>query len=153
MKPNAETGDIFRVNLNNGSAILGQVIQYDKRGLPGYSLGLFDLPFESHQERTNTNLSFDKCFSILIGTTECFSRNSNWKVIGNQNLIIPKKYYPYERLRKSNKPGCILHNKSAIDEFVNAYYGLLPWDNYYKSDYLDGMLLSLEKKPLNLIYK
>jgi hypothetical protein len=150
MKP--EKGDIFTIPLIDGDFALGQLIQYDTRGLAGYSFGLFDHKVSSNIEAQEIILNMENCFSVVLGAIDCFSKSSNWMVVGNQNLVIPKKLFPFEKLRRSKKPGSRLHGKEVIDEFVNAYYGLLPWDNYYKPDCLDEMLLSPEKKPKNLLY-
>lgn len=148
-----DKGDIFIITLKDEKLVLGQVIQYDTRGLPCYSIGLFDDMASSVEEAQSITLDFGKCFSLLLATPECLQGKGQWKIIGTQKLVIPKKYLPYEKLRKAKKPGSRLHDKSAIEEFANAYYALLPWDNYYKPDYLDDLLLTPEKKPTNLIYK
>lgn len=150
MKP--ERGDKFTIPLNDDQLLVGQVIQYDDRGLPGYSIGLFDCLARNQTEAKDTQLSFKDCFSVILATPDCFSKSSNWKIAGTQNLVIPKKFFPFEKLRKSKKPGSRLYNREVIEEFVNAYYALLPWDNYFKPDYLDGLLLTPDKKPEKILY-
>lgn len=147
-----DKGDIFTIKLRNQKLLPGQIIQYDKRGLPCYSIGLFDCIVASIQEAQSLILEFDKCFSVLLATPECLQGKYGWAIAGNQKLVIPKKYFPYEKIRKSGGQGALLHDRGAIEEFSNAYYALLPWDNYYKPDYLDGLLLTPSKKPKNLIY-
>jgi len=40
-----------------------------------------------------------------------------------------------------------------IAEFLNAYYGLVPWDDWADPNYLDKLLISPDKKPKNIIFK
>jgi len=145
-------GDIFTISLNDNRFVIGQVIQFDERGLSCYSCGLFDILSEDEIEINDINLGFSQCFSVILVTPDCFSSRNKWKIQGNKNPVIPKKFYPYEDLRKKRKPGSRIYDKQTIEEFVNAYYALLPWDNYYKPDFLDELLLTPSKKPKNLIY-
>lgn len=78
MKP--ERGNKFTIPLNDDQLLVGQIIQYDDRGLPGYSIGLFDCLARNEAEAEDTQLSFKDCFSVILATPDCFSKSSNWKI-------------------------------------------------------------------------
>ena len=45
--------------------------------------------------------------------------------------------------------------KDAIiaEDFMNAFYALHPWDDWYDPEFYDKMLVDKLKKPKHLIYK
>lgn len=49
--------------------------------------------------------------------------------------------------------GVTVYGAAIIEAFLNAFFGYLPWDVYYRPDFFDEMLLSPDKKPRNLTYK
>jgi hypothetical protein len=42
-------------------------------------------------------------------------------------------------------------NAALAEDFLNAFYALIPWDNYYIPEYLDKYLIDISKKPKNII--
>jgi len=42
---------------------------------------------------------------------------------------------------------------AIVNEFLNAYYALQPWDDWKDPHYLDSLLVSPDKKPTKLLYK
>jgi len=60
---------------------------------------------------------------------------------------------PYETLRRSGFIGAKVRGSGIVEEFVNAFYGFAPWDDWYVPDYLDAFLISASKKPTDrLVY-
>jgi hypothetical protein len=41
---------------------------------------------------------------------------------------------------------------ALVEDFVNAFYALRPWDNWYDPNYLDKFLINTSKKPSNLVF-
>jgi hypothetical protein len=39
-----------------------------------------------------------------------------------------------------------------MNDFLNAFYGLSPWDAYFDIYYFDKLLIDKAKKPKDLIY-
>lgn len=145
-------GDLLVVPLINGKFVLGQIIRFDKRGLHSISFGLFDVVLDEPKLSANFILDGSLCFSTMLVLSDCMLRKG-WAVIGNQKLKIPKKNYPYEKELKKRGVGASHFDYGACEQFVNAFYALIPWDCCYRPDLLDELLLSAEKKPQNLIYK
>jgi hypothetical protein len=61
--------------------------------------------------------------------------------------VVPPEDKPYERLRAQGFVGAKVRGSAVVEEFVNAFYGLMPWDDWYVPDYLDDFLVSPDKKP------
>lgn len=146
------TGDIFLVPTCAGDFVPGQVIALEKRGMLCISCGLFDQRVSGADEAKHLSLDEKKCFSTLLATPS--SLNDGWSIIKNERLIIHKRLFPFEKeLSKKRGIGSKIYDPGIIEAFVDAFYGLKPWDMYFRPDYFDKMLISPAKKPSNLIYK
>ena len=76
-----------------------------------------------------------------------------WTILGNKQTIIPIEKFANEEFRNNKWINSITHDAALAEDFVNSYYGFLPWDDWYKPDYLDEYLVNADKKPNNLLYK
>ena len=61
--------------------------------------------------------------------------------------------HPCEPLRASGFIGATITGSGIVDDFVNAFHGLAPWDDWHDPRYLDTLLLDPSKKPRGLVYK
>lgn len=150
MKPTS--GDIFFIPTSAGDFILGQVIALEKRGMLCISCGLFDQRVSESIDGRQLSLDETKCFSTLLVTPPSF-KGDRWPVVQNQKLVIPKKYFPYEKELSKGGIGSKMYDPGIVENFVAAFYGLKPWDMYFKPDYFDDLLIFPNKKPAKLIYK
>jgi hypothetical protein len=66
---------------------------------------------------------------------------------------VARSDFPYEHLRKSGWVGAKIRGAGVVEEFINAFYGLLPWDSRYDPEYFDKLLISPAKRPSRLIFK
>lgn len=149
---NPTTGDIFLIPTLDGLYVPAQVIDFEKRTLHCISCGLFDQRVCDQEDAVSIILDEAKLFStVLVFQTEF--RAKRWKVFQNQKLKIPKKYYPYEKELKRNGIGVKILEPAMLSLFLNAFYGLGPWNFHFKPDYSDSLLIEPNKKPLNLVYK
>lgn len=97
-------------------------------------------------------LSFDMAFSN-IHTTRDLLNSGRWAIVDGEGADLPVSAVPYEALRASGFIGARVYGSAIVEEFANAFYGLVPWDDWYIPDYLDQMLISPDKKPRErLIY-
>ena len=72
--------------------------------------------------------------------------------IVNKNIL--KQYFPnIDLIEQGNIIGINTEGSAIIDDFIKAYFSLAPWDDWHDPEYLDKLLISLDKKPENLIYK
>ena len=145
-----KAGDIFLAPNSDGKFTVGQVLAHEKRTLNCASCAFFDCRVDSIQDGMLVIPSIDECISTLLVTPDGLD-GKVWPVIGNQPVLIPRKLYPYEKLLASKKLGAKVRGSGNVASFLDAYYCLRPWDDWFKADYLDDYLLSPDKKPKRLI--
>lgn len=72
---------------------------------------------------------------------------------GEADPHLLEKYFPEnERFKQGDVVGMRSYQTGIIEMFLNAYFGLTPWDECYDPNYYDNLLVSPDKKPSNLIY-
>jgi len=142
-------GDVFAIPLINGTYSLGQVLSNRWENVAG--IALYD---EILKDIKNENLS-DVCqvkdiISLLEVTREQLDYDV-WKIIGNKKVSIPESKLPNEQFRKNNWIGAVTYDAAIAEDFVNAFYCFIPWDDYYNPNYLDELLYDKSKKPKDLL--
>jgi hypothetical protein len=152
MKQSWKSGDIFLIPNSDGGFTAGQVLAYETRTLHSASCALFDQRVQSIDDGKSLTLERSKCFAALLITPESLDKGL-WPVVSHQQVVLPKALHPFEKLLQKTKIGARVHGSGIVQEFANAYYALRPWDDWYRPDYLDGMLISPAAKPKNLIFK
>ena len=147
-----KAGDYFAVPLENGEYGLGQILDIHEL-VPGVACILFDKKF-----LLNTPISIDEkniisAVYIVEGLLKRYFpiiQTNNIEFNGNDLL---HKYFPYtEQYHQGNTTGMTTSQTGIIEMFLNAYFGLTPWDECYDPHFYDDMLVSPDKKPSNLIY-
>ena len=76
-----------------------------------------------------------------------------WQLMRNKPIEIAKKDFPNEKFKTKNWIGAKHYDAALLEDFLNSFYALLPWDDWFNPNYLDEFLVSLDKKPQKLIYK
>ena len=146
-------GDLFVIPTADGRYSVGQVVVREPKLLNSVSIALFDLRFDSVGSAAVTALpKAESAFAVLFCTRDLLD-SGHWKVVGNGPASIPQRMQPYEHLRGTGFVGAKVVGSANINEFVNAFYGLSPWDDWKDPQYLDRLLISSAKKPKNLLYK
>ncbi len=79
--------------------------------------------------------------------------SGTWKVVGNAPIGVERRLWPNEQFRNAGWIGAKIYDAGIVEEFFEAFHGLVPWDNWKDPNYLDRLLISPEKKPANLVYK
>ena len=146
-------GDVFAIELNDHKFVVGQVVGHEVDALNSVSAAFFDSRFDSLPgAQAIQELNVEKIFSVLFVTPDLLG-TGRWKIIGNHAVNIPKNWMPYEHLRSKRFVGADVFGSAIVEEFLNAYYALVPWDDWKDPNYLDGLLISANKKPAHLLYK
>jgi Immunity protein 26 len=143
-------GDVFLVPLKDGRFSIGQVL--DLRWVHCVRCALYN---EIVDERAEVVVDKVCKKEDLISLIEVFKENldyGEWRVIGNKPILIPKENYPNEQYKHKNGAGATTYDPGLAEDFLNAFYGLEPWDDWYDPNFLDEFLIDLSKKPANLIY-
>lgn len=146
-------GDLFLIGLKDGTCIVGQVIARERQALNSVGIALFNMRINRDTEIDDVAaLTSDRLVAVLLATHDLLG-NGTWRVIGNRPVRVPVKMIPYERFRSKDWIGADITGSGIINEFVNAYFGLVPWDDWHDPNYLDGLLLSLDKKSSDVMLK
>jgi hypothetical protein len=151
-KQSWKTGDCFLVPLTDGSFSIGQIIGQEKEVLNSVICIFFDSKTTSHDGAKGqvSNLSEDNVISALFTTRDLLD-SGDWKVFGNSDLISADKFFNLNDLRGKEFVGVKIIGSGIVIKFLDAFYGLYPWNGFHNPDYLDGLLISQEKKPAKII--
>jgi len=146
-KPN----DVFAIPLINGKYAIGHVL--DQNFPNAVRIALYDEVINNFENTDITGLIDNNSLISLIEVTREQLDYGVWKAIGSKRTAIPIDKYANEQFRKNKMINSIVYDAGLAEDFVNSFYGLLPWDDWYDPNYLDEFLISLSKKPNNLLYK
>lgn len=64
---------------------------------------------------------------------------------------IPRRYFPYENLRKEDWVGAKVIGSRIVSKFLEAFYRLRAWDAWKDPTYFDRLLVAPEKRPADVI--
>ncbi|WP_368906946.1 Imm26 family immunity protein [Bacillus wiedmannii] len=135
-----KAGDIFLLNLRDDTYVFGQVLR-KSYGSP--VCGLFNLNTETIPAVEKiSNHPFISILTLLSSSLD----KGDWKVVGNIDIRINIDEVPWQH-SGLGVAGSMSYSDGALLELANAYYGLIPWNVYYKEDYFDEILLSPFKRP------
>jgi hypothetical protein len=145
------SGAIFLIPLLDETYAVGQVLDLQMPNI--VRCALFDERiFDIDKIEINQLCLISDLISLLACSREQLDYNV-WKIIGYKEIKINKRNFPNEHFRTSNWIGAKHYDAAIIEDFMNAYYCLAPWDDWFNPNYLDHLLISLEKKPSYLVYK
>ena len=145
-------GDVFTVETSDGMHVVGQIIGQEPVVLNSVSVAFFDIRVKESIDAELIELDSDKIFSIVFSTRDLLDAGK-WKVTRHSSVKFEPYQLPYEHLRPLGFVGAKVIGSGILEEFLNAFYSLTPWDNWKDSDYLDRLLIDHSKKPKCLIYK
>ncbi len=145
-------GDVFFIRLDDGDVVPGQVIGQEGAALNSVTIALFDRkgPLEGIASQ---ELDPDAIFSMLFVTRDLLDEGE-WPVVAHRASMVPAERRPYEDLRGKGFIGARIRGSGNVESFVNAFYGLQLWDDWYDPNTLDDYLVSIDKKPVErLVFK
>lgn len=123
--------------LEDGSFAMGQIVEIQKEVLNSITCAFFDL-------RTNTQsdikLEKHKPISVQFVTKDLFN-SGNWERIENSKVTVSNKLLPYRETKKKGWVGAKVIGSGIIEMFLNAFYGLRPWDEMKDPEYYKKLLL------------
>jgi hypothetical protein len=148
-----KAGDVFLVETKDHLKVVGQILADEREEMGCPSCAFFDIRVKDEfGVKDLSELPIDRAFSILFVTPEAL-KYGDWKVVGRLPVSIPRSRFPYEHLRKKGWVGASMYGSVLVEDFLNAYYALSPWDACHDPAEYDGYLLSPDKKPTQLMYK
>jgi len=144
-------GDLFLIPLKNDTSAVGQVLNQMMENV--VSCALFDIRVSKDEDlHTIPTISNDRLISLLSTTRERLDSGA-WRVLGKRPIAVERHRWPNEEFRRSGWVGVKIRNAALVEDFLNAFHGLAPWDDWSDPTYLDKLLISSQKKPANLVFK
>ena len=143
-------GDIFSIQQRDGNGSIGQILDVM---LPNVvTCAFYDLRYSGSTHPQRIQLNQDPLISCVSVSREPLDDGS-WKVIAHQQPAVCRDDWPNETFRDCGWVGAKIYDARIIEEFLDAFYGLTPWDDWHDPNYLDKLLISPEKKPKHLVFK
>jgi hypothetical protein len=144
-------GSIFLVPQSDGRSSAGQALRRTPQALNSVVCAFYDVR-PPGGALTTADLDADRLIAILFVTPELLNRG-NWRVIGEAPVRHLKLMPRLREVEANGFVGAKIIGSGNIEAFLDAFYGLRAWDDWAKPDYLDGLLLSPEKKPKSLLFR
>jgi len=144
-------GDVFAVPLVDGSFSLGQVLSYEPDALNSVGCAFYSIrALDPKSLVVPQPLSREDIVSILLTTKDLLNRG-RWPVLANRAAPIPLAHCPYDRFRSLKWVGATIEGSAIVEQFLSAYHGLSPWDQFADPKYLDELLLDAALRPPNVL--
>jgi hypothetical protein len=64
-----------------------------------------------------------------------------------------RHFVDIDELKPSGYIGLTIHGSANVTSFLNAFHKLSPWNDFFDPNYLDGLLISKDRKPTDLLLK
>jgi hypothetical protein len=137
-----EEGTLFSIKLSETTWTFGQLcnlFKLDGSRYEQYTLAFFNYLYHSEDELKNQVESIDLSKPIIILTI-----NGNPVKIYKLNVIGKREINylnePDYKSYISKSLGQYRKRSSDFDHILKAFFGLHPWDGFYKDDYVDEVL-------------
>lgn len=139
-----EEGMLFSIKLNDNAWTLGQLCNLFKlegKRYEQYTFTFFNHLYLSEEDLKSKIDAIDLSKPIIILTI-------NGHPIKNYGLdLIGKREISYSNIPNykdeiSMSLGLYRNKSEDFDHILNAFFGLHPWDGFYKDDYVDNVLTS-----------
>jgi hypothetical protein len=144
-------GDVFTVKTSNARYAVGQVLDHPGP-LVSVAVALFDHILEAPDAALSSELSRARLISAVF-TSDDLLDSGRWQVVGRRAIALPRKVFPGAHTLAKGGVGEKVIGSFNLATFVEAYFGLAPWDRFQDPAYMDKLLISPARKPTKLIFK
>ncbi len=143
-------GDVFAVKQQDGVCTVGQILELMMRNV--VSCAFYDIRIACTDAAVPFHLTDDVLIAALSVSREQLDYGK-WKVIGHQTIALDSLVWPNEVCRDQLWVGAVVYDATIAEELLDAYNGLVPWDDWHDPEYLDKLLAAPERKPKHVLYK
>ena len=133
----AKVGDVFWVPIEDGTFVLGQVVEIQKEVLNSITCAFFNVR-QASQEIEAQDLTAP--ISIQFVTKDLFSKGT-WQRTGNEPVLISEGELPYRDTENEGWVGAKVIGSGIITMFLSAFFELRPWDEMHDPNYYQNLLL------------
>ena len=150
-----QIGDVFTVPQTDGKHSLGQVVGQEREALNSVVCAFFDLRGECTESDWAPQLLRRKDVIALLFVTRDLLDRGRWRVVGWREPSKLGQDGIVDEARSNRYIGVEIRGSGIVEKFLNAFYGLHPWDAWHNPRYLDRLLIDPSRKPPDsrLIFK
>lgn len=144
-------GSIFLVPQSDGRYSVGQVLRRVPQALNSVLSSYYDHRVASVAPVAAATLLAETPISIQFTTPDLLD-DGRWVVVGQAAPMHLDMLKDLDELERNQFVGASVRGSANMAAFLNAFYGLEPWDAFADPLYLDKLLLHPERKPSRLVY-
>lgn len=146
--------DVFLVPLVHGGYAVGHIIKVTKHVLNSVFCAFYSTKINSINDFDIRQISIKKLISIQF-TTPDMIKKKKWPIVYRDFLCDYTDYISevIEKVDRNDLIGIAIEGSGIIREFLSAYHGQIPWDEYLDPAYFDNLLLPDLSRPQNLLFK
>jgi len=144
-----DVGDLFLIRQQDGLWSAGQILD---RMMANVASCAFYAVRVAEPNSLGPSLPPDSLIAVATVTRDGLDSGA-WKVVGHAPIGVERRLWPNEPFRDVGWIGAKIYDAGIIEEFLDAFHGLVPWDKWKDPNYLDRLLISPDKKPAKLLYK
>lgn len=142
-------GDLFTVRLKDNSRVIGQVLDLMMPNI--VSVAFADIRLDDDSSTVDpSSFSRERAFATLSTWRDPLD-SGHWPIVGHKPFVLQRREWPNEQYRSNDWIGAKHYNTALVEAFLNAYYGLAPWDTWYDPLFFDRLLFDGTKRPPNVI--
>ena len=145
-----DVGDCFTLTLCDGSFSVGQVIGYEPEAMNSAICAFYAQRFPNRNVAHCNGLTDDLLVAVLFVTRDLID-SGDWAVGGHEAPIDAYRYFDLIDLKANGFVGLKIIGSGIVIDLMNAYFGLQPWDDFHNRSYLDGLLVSPDRRPANVV--
>jgi hypothetical protein len=143
-------GDVFLVPLEDGTHSLGQVLDVTKHVMNSVLCAVFTL--RGMRPRVDAFLPEEKAMVAVQFVTPDSLKRHLWPIIRNDEVLIdPGRYLALVELASKKWIGAKIIGSGNMNNLMDAYFGLRPWDDQHDPNYLDKLLAPGVPRPSNAV--
>ena len=130
----AKIGDVFWVPIDDGSMVLGQVVEINREVLNSITCAFYDV------RKGSGAFNFSKPVSVQFVTKDLFNKGV-WARDSNTPIQIGSDLLPYRETAQNGWVGAKVIGSGIMENFLSAFFGLRSWSEMHDPNYYEKLLL------------
>ncbi|MBC2012904.1 hypothetical protein IBB80_05695 [Listeria marthii] len=145
-------GDLFAISLLDDSFCIGRVVGFEPDALNSAICAFYAHRVNEIPE-VEPILYENELISLLFVNRDLLD-SGDWKVFSMASTEFPiNKYIKLDELRRDGFINVTSRGSGIVVSLMNAYYSLVPWNSFHDPNYLDSLLISIDKKTNKVVLK
>lgn len=140
-------GDVFLVPQLDGRYTPGHVVDRMMGKTSSCAFYATRVPTQTMPDLNRANI-FAALSVVPGGLTQ-----GAWPIVGHREVQLEQSAWPNERFRKADWVGATTYSSLIVEDFLNAFFGLAPWEKNLDPGYFERLLIAPDWKPKKLVSK